>query len=154
LSDGAFLTGAAMRRGPATFGAVLAGAFAFPAAGRFAIARAGGVLGDAVRVVAMVSEVFLRAPFLVAVFFEAAFFGAFLETVARGAARFFADLRPAAAAAGFRAFFLAPPFRAAAEVLLAFFTAFFRLPVAEPFRFAITRSFRTPGTSSYLDSYR
>ena len=48
--------------------------------------------------------------------------------------------------AGFRAadFFFAPPFRAAAEVLLAFFTAFFRPPVAEPFRFAITRSFRTP----------
>ena len=60
------------------------------------------------------------------------------------------------AAAGFRAadFFFAPRFRAAAEVLLTFFTAFFRPPDAEPFRFAITRSFRTPGTSSYLDSYR
>jgi hypothetical protein len=53
-------------------------------------------------------------------------------------------LRLAATAAGFRAavFFFATRVRAAAEVLLARFAAFFRPPVAEPFRFAITRSFR------------
>ena len=51
--------------------------------------------------------------------------------------------RLAAATAGFRAAvcFFATRLRAA-EVLLARFAAFFRPPVAEPFRFAITRSFR------------
>jgi hypothetical protein len=121
------------------------------AAGRLAMARAGAGRPEVVRAAAIAVVLFLTL-FLRAGFLPAAF----LEAAARGAARFFADLRPAAAAAGFRAadFFFAPRFRAAAEVLLAFFTAFFRPPVAEPFRFAITRSFRTPGTSSYLDSYR
>jgi len=53
--------------------------------------------------------------------------------------------RLAAATAGFRAavcFFATRLRAAAAEVLLARFAAFFRPPVAEPFRFAITRSFR------------
>jgi hypothetical protein len=86
----------------------------------------------------------VRATVFLAVFLAAVFFAAFV----RGAARFFAALRGAAAfldafrAAAFRddAFFAARV-RFAAEVLLAGFAAFFRPPVAEPFRFAITRSF-------------
>jgi hypothetical protein len=125
------------------------------AAGRLAIALAGAGLPEVVRAEVIAAVLFLtlfltfllRAGFLAVAVFDAA---------VRGVARFFADVPLAAAVAGLRtaAFFFAPAFRAAAEVLLAFFTAFFRPPVAEPFRFAITRSFRTPGTSSYLDSYR
>jgi len=104
-------------------------------------------------------------------FLGAAFLSATVRAALRGAARFFATLlvaallfaalllialllpallfvaaearRLAAATAGFRAAvcFFATRLRAA-EVLLARFAAFFRPPVAEPFRFAITRSFR------------
>ena len=134
-----------MRRGPAAFGDTVRRGDAFAATGRFA------ALGAATALRAVFRAVLLSAAFLVAVFLLAAFFGA----AARGATRFlpdlfpdffadFPDLRLAATTDGRRAadFVFAPPFRAAAEVLLARFTAFFRPPLAEPFRFAITRSFR------------
>jgi hypothetical protein len=119
------------------------------ATGRRTAFGAGTALRAVFRTALFRAALFLGAAFLAVVRFSAALLGPAL----RGAARFFPvfpvfavfpDLRLAAATDSFRAadFFFAPPFRAAAEVLLARFTAFFRPPLAEPFRFAITRSFR------------
>jgi len=144
---------------------------AFLATGRPAVRAAVERFGAFGAAAVTLRPAFLGAAFLGAAFLSAAFLSATVRAALRGAARFFATLlvaallfaalllialllpallfvaaearRLAAATAGFRAAvcFFATRLRAA-EVLLARFAAFFRPPVAEPFRFAITRSFR------------
>ena len=134
---GAFGAAAVTLR-PAFLGAAFLGAAFLSAAFLSATVRA--ALRGAARFFAtlLVAALLFGALLLIALLLAALLLTALLFVAAEAR-------RLAAATAGFRAavfFFATRLGAAAAEVLLARFAAFFRPPVAEPFRFAITRSFR------------